>query len=98
MTEQYSRNYKPLVGVAIVTFTLPTLFCTFGGSAAAGCKLLGKTAWVALGLLRSVILLADWQPVSAYLWDDSRLLQHLLQIMASIWSLLCFEWWLRTFQ
>jgi hypothetical protein len=90
MTEQYSRNYKPLVGVAIVTFMLPTLFCKFGGSAAPGCKLLGKTAWVALGLLRSVILLADWQAVSAYLWDDSRLLQHLLQIMASIWSLLCF--------
>jgi hypothetical protein len=52
-------------------------------------QLLGKTAWGALGLFRSVILLADWQAVSAYLWEDSRLLQHLLQIMASLWSLLC---------
>jgi hypothetical protein len=89
MTEQYSRNYKPIVGVAIVAFMLPTLFCKLAGQAAPGCKLLDKTAWVALGLLRSVILLADWQAVSAHLWDDSRLLQHLLQIIASIWSLLC---------
>jgi len=90
MTEQYSRNYKPLAGVAIVTFMLPTLFCKLVGAAAPGCKLLGKTAWVALGLLRSVIMLADWQAVSAYLCDDSRFLQQFLHIMASIWPLLCF--------
>jgi hypothetical protein len=90
MTGQYSRNYKPIVGVAMVTFMLPALFCELGGITAPGCKLLGKTAWVALGLLRSVTLLADWQAVSGYLWDDSRLWQHLLQIVASIRSLLCF--------
>jgi hypothetical protein len=90
MTGQYSRNCKPIVGVAIVLFALPTLFCRLSRAAALGCNLLGKTAWVALALLRSVILLADWQAVSAYLWEDSRLLQHLLQIMASIWPLLCF--------
>jgi hypothetical protein len=90
MTEQYSRNYKPIVGVALVTLMLPAYFCKLGGAAAPGCKLLGKTVWVALGLLRSVILLADWQAVSGHLWDDSRFLQHLLQIVASIWSLLCF--------
>jgi hypothetical protein len=90
MTEQYSRNYKPIVGVAMVTFMLPALFCTLGGATAARCKLFGKTAGVALGLLRSVILLADWHAVSAYLWDDARFWQHLLQIVASIWSLLCF--------
>jgi len=92
MTEQYSQNYKPIVGLAIVTLMFPmfpTLFCKLAGEAATGCKLLGKTAWVALGLLRSVILLADWQAVSAHLWVDSRRLQHLLQIIASIWSLLC---------
>jgi hypothetical protein len=88
MTEQYYRNYKSTVGVAIVTFMLPTLCCKLGGAAAPGCKLLGNTAWVALGLLRSVILLTDWQAVSAYLWDDSRLFQH-LQIMAPIASLIC---------
>jgi hypothetical protein len=90
MSQQYSRNCKPIVVVAIVTFMLPTLFSKLGGAAAPGCKLLGKTAWVALGLLRSGILLADWQAVSGYLWDDSRLSQRLLQIVASIWSLLCF--------
>jgi hypothetical protein len=90
MTGQYSRNCKPIVGVAIVLFVLPTLFCRFSGAAALGCNLLGKAARVALALLRSVILLADWQAVSACLWEDSRLLQHLLQIMASIWPLLCF--------
>ena len=84
------RNCKPIVGVAIATFGLPTLFCKLGGAAALGCNLLGKTAWVTLTLLRSVILLGDWQAVSAYLWEDSTLLQHLLQIMAPIWPLLCF--------
>jgi hypothetical protein len=85
MSEQYSWKAR-----AIVTFMLHPLFRKLGGAAAPGCKLLSKAAWVALGLLRSVILLADWQAVSAYLWDDSRHLQHLLQIMASLWSLICF--------
>jgi hypothetical protein len=89
MTERYCRNYKSTVGVAIVTFMLPTFCCKLGVPAVPGCQLLGNTVWVALGLLRSVILLADWQALSAYLWDDSRLFQH-LQIMATIWSLICF--------
>jgi hypothetical protein len=91
MTRQYSRNCIPIMGVAIVTLGFPTFFCKLGGPAEQGCNLFGKTAWVALALLRSVILLADWQAVSAYLWEDSKLLQHLLQIMASIWPLLCFR-------
>ena len=96
MTGQYFRNSKPIVGVSIVTFVLPTLFSKLGGPAAQACNLLGKTAWVTLALLRSVILLADWPAVAACLWEDSRLLQNLLQIVASIWPLLCFmagrEW------
>jgi hypothetical protein len=90
MTGQYSRNRKPIVGVAIATFLLPNLFCKLGGEAALGCSLLSKTAWVALALTRSVILLANRQAAWAYLWEDSRLFQHSLQIMASIWPLLCF--------
>jgi hypothetical protein len=89
MTGRYSRNCKPIVGVAIAAVVLPTLFCKPGGAVAPGCDLLGKTAW-AFALLRSVILLSDFQAVSAYLWEDARLLQHLLQIVASIWPLLCF--------
>jgi len=88
MTRQYSRNRKPIVGVAIVTFLLPTLFCKLGETAALGCNPLSKTAWVALALTRTVILLANWQAVSGCLWEDSRLFQHFLQIMASIWPLL----------
>jgi hypothetical protein len=85
----YFRNCKPNVGVGIVGFVLATLFCKLDGATAQGCNLLDKTAWVALEVLRPVVLLADWQAVSAYLCEDSRFLQHLLQIVASIWPLLC---------
>ena len=84
----YSRNVKPIVGVAIAGFVLATEFCKLGGAAAQGCNLLDKTAWVALEVLRPVIL-AAWQSVPACLCGDSRFLQHLLQIVASIWPLLC---------
>ena len=84
----YSRNGKTMVGVAIVGFVLAALFCKLDGAAAQRCNLLDKTAWAALEVLRSVILLADWQAVLAYLCADSRFLQHLLQIVASIWPLL----------
>jgi hypothetical protein len=67
MTGQYSRNSKPIVGVAIDTFVLPNLLSKLGGPAAQGRNFPGKTAWVALTLFRSVILLANWQAVSAYL-------------------------------
>ena len=85
----YSGNCQPSIGVASVGITLAT-FCKLGGAAAQGCSLLGNTGWVASALLRSVILLADWRAVSAYLFEDSRLLQHLLQLVGSIWPLLCF--------
>jgi len=84
----YSRNGKTMVGVAIVGFVLAALFCKLDGAAAQRCNLLEKTAWAALEVLRSVIMLADWQAVSAYLCEDSRFLQHLLQIGVSIWPLL----------
>jgi hypothetical protein len=84
----YSGTCKPIAGVASVGCALVT-FCKLGGEAIEDCSPLGNAAWVVSALLRSVILLADWRGVSAYLFEDSRLLQHLLQIGASIWPLLC---------
>jgi len=84
----YSRHCKPLIGVASVGFTLVT-FCKLGGAAIPACSLLGRTAWVGAALLRSVILLADRQGVATYLFEDSRVLQHLLPIVGSLWPLLC---------
>src|SRR5580700_7081553 len=84
----YSGTCKPIAGVASVGCALVT-FCKLGGAAIEDCGPLGNAAWVVSALLRSVILLADWRGVSAYLFEDSRLLQHLLQIGASIWPLLC---------
>ncbi|HEV1995525.1 MAG TPA: hypothetical protein VGR03_14435 [Candidatus Acidoferrum sp.] len=85
----YSRNRKPIVGVAIVGFAFVTLLCKLDGSTAKGCNLLVKTAWMALEVLRPVIMLADWQAALASLCEDSGFLQHLLQIGESIWPLLC---------
>jgi hypothetical protein len=76
-----------MIGMASVGFTLATL-SKLGGAAVPACSLLGNTAWVALALLRSVILLGDWQGVVTYLLEDSRLLQHLLLIVGSLWPLL----------
>jgi hypothetical protein len=84
----YYRNSKSIVGVTFGGFVLATLFCKLGGATAQGCNLLNRTC-VALEVLRSVILLAGWHAVSAYLFEDSRPWQHLPQIVASIWSLLC---------
>jgi hypothetical protein len=91
MTGQYtfSRNCKAIVGVAIAGFVLATLFCKLDAATAQGCNFFDKIAWVALEVLRPVIPLADCQAVSAYLCQDSRFLQHLLQIVASIGPLLC---------
>jgi hypothetical protein len=84
----YPRNCKPLIGVASVGFTLAT-FCKLGGAAVPACSLPGNIAWAALALLRSVILLANWPGVATYLFEDSRLFQHLLLIVGSLWPLLC---------
>ena len=51
---------------------LATLFCKLDGATAQGLNLLDKTAWVALVILRAVIMVAAWQAESAYLCKDSR--------------------------
>jgi hypothetical protein len=84
---KYFRNSKPIVEVAIVGFVLVTLSCKLDVTAQ-GCSLFYRAAWVALEVLRPVIL-AAWQSAPACLCEDSRFLQHLLQIGASIWPLVC---------
>jgi hypothetical protein len=90
MTAQftYPRNRRPIQGVAFAGLVLATLFCKLEGVAALGCIDLDKTAWVATEMIRSVIL-AGWPCVLAYLSEDSRVMQHLLEVLASIWPLLC---------
>ncbi len=83
----YPRNRKPIVEVAIAGFVLATLFCMLHGVAAEGCPLFHNVAWVALELLRPAIS-AAWQSAPEHLCQGSNLLQHLLQIVASIRPLL----------
>ena len=89
MTRQstYSGNPKPIQEAAIVGFLLATLSCKLDGAAALACQLLDKTAWAATEIVRSAIL-AGWPCVLVYLFEDTRFMQHLLQIGASIWPLL----------
>jgi len=58
MNAQYknSQNPKPIVEVAIVGIVLATLL--YAQWVAQGCSLLDKAAWVALEVLRPVILAA----------------------------------------
>jgi hypothetical protein len=83
----YSRNSKPIIDVAIAGQVLATLSCKFDVMAQ-GCSLLEKAAWTALDVLRPVIL-AAWQSLPSCLCQDSRFLQHVLQLVAFIWPLLC---------
>ncbi len=89
MTEpnKHFRNCNRIVEVAAVGFALVTLSYKLQG-AAQGCNLLDKAEWVALDVLRPAIV-AGWQAVSAYPSEDSRFLQHLLQIEVCIRPLLC---------
>ncbi len=84
----YSRNSKRIAGGAVVGFALATLFCELDGVVAQGSNLLGDTAWVALEVLRPVIL-AGWQSMPAHLGENSGCLQRLFQVVASLWPLLC---------
>ena len=87
MTYTDSRNSKPIIDVAIAGPVLATLSCKLDVMAQA-CSLLGKAAWAALDVLRPLIL-AAWQSLPACLCQDSRFLQHVLQIVACTRPLLC---------
>ena len=84
----YSWNSPLIVGVAIVGFALATLSCKLDEAAARGCNLLDETAWAAFKVLSPVIL-ACWPSAPWYVFEDSKFLEHLLQIGASVWPLIC---------
>ena len=90
MTGQHtkSQNSKTIIGVVIAGLVFATLFCKLDGSASQGCHLLCQTVWAALEVLRLFVTLARWHALAAYLYDNSRFVQHLLQIGASVWPLL----------
>lgn len=89
MTGHYpdSRICKSTVAPAIIGFVLATMFCNLDGAAERR-SLLDTAALVALEVLRPLIL-AAWQSMPSYFCRDASFLQLLLQIVASIWPLLC---------
>jgi hypothetical protein len=89
MTNQHtkSQNGKVFVGVVIAGLVFVTLFCKLDGAAADSCPLLGRAVWAASEVFRLVLTLAKWDPLAPYLYENSRFVQHLLQIGASIWPL-----------
>lgn len=86
--DKYSRNWKRIAGTGIAGLALAILLCNFDGAAERGCSVHYETAWVAGEVLRHVVQ-ACWQLVPAYLYEDSRCCQHLFQIVASVWPVLC---------
>jgi hypothetical protein len=83
------RNSKAIVGVAVVNIVLATLIYALGGAPARDFGLFSNVAWVILELVRSVVLLAHWAAVSAYLYEGQRVLQRLPEIAASVVPLVC---------
>jgi len=86
--DTYFGYFKLIVGVAVVGFALATLIGRYDGTAVPGWSVFEGTIRLALEVLRPVIL-AGWQCVSVNLCGDSKCLQHLLQIVTSMWPLLC---------
>ena len=85
--DTYPGKVEQIVGVAIAGFVLATLVGKLTGSTQEW-SCLDQATRVVLEVLRPVIL-AGWQCVPAYLAENTRCLQHLPQIVASIWPLLC---------
>lgn len=87
MTSQYTGSQvgRPIIGAAIAGLVFATLFCKLDGAAAQGCHFLCQTLWAFLQVLRLAIMLAKWHAMGAYLCENSRFVQHLLQVGASVW-------------
>lgn len=83
-----SRKLKKIAVVAIVGFALAALVYKFDGGAGRGCNLLSAAGWFVLQLLHPV-LVAGWHSLQPYLYDNSRLFQHLPDAVACIRPLLC---------
>jgi hypothetical protein len=85
MTTQHTESQvgRPIVVPAIAGLVFATLFCKLDGAAAQVCRC--HAFWAALEVLRLAVLLAKWHPLAAYLYENSRFVQHLLQLGASLW-------------
>ena len=84
----YSRGASLMVLVAVLGIGLAASFFQLDHEAAQGCSLLQGTAWLAFDILRPLVLSVVRCGVPSYL-SDSWCLQHLLQIVASAWPVLC---------
>jgi hypothetical protein len=85
---RYRGVSKAIGGVAIVGFFVTSALCEVGGVASSCCFLPERTALVTFEVVRAVMLLVAWQATSAYLYQDSGFLHHLLQIETNLWPLL----------
>jgi hypothetical protein len=84
----YSKDLRLIVLVAMLGIGLAALFFQLDREAAQGCSLLQGTALIAFDILRSLVLSVVRCWVPSYL-SDSWCLQHLLQIVATIWPVWC---------
>jgi hypothetical protein len=82
-----TQNRNSVAKAAIAGFALATLFCMLHVAAVQECHLFHNMAWVASAVLCPAIS-AAWQLAPAHLCEGSNLLQHLLQIVASVRPLL----------
>jgi hypothetical protein len=85
-TNTWSR--RQVVEAACVALVVSTLFYGLQGMAPQGCGLLGQASWIALEVLRPMVL-AAWESMSVYVCQGSGLLQHVLQTVTSIGPLFC---------
>ncbi len=81
-----SRSRKPILEVASVAFVFATLYYIYA-MPEQGCSLLHTIGWVALEILRPVVL-AVWQSAPAHPCAASSVLQHVAQFLASVCPLL----------
>jgi hypothetical protein len=86
--DKYYWNWKRIAGTGIAAFALASLSCNISGAAERGCSFRYETGWVAVEVLRHVVL-ACCQLAPAYLCEDSRCCEHLFRMVTSVWPLLC---------
>jgi hypothetical protein len=66
----------------------PPRVCKIGVATAQACILLDSITWTVLEVLRSAIVAMGWEAASAYLYQDSGVVHHLLEIGHGLWPLI----------
>jgi hypothetical protein len=61
-----------------------------GGFQSTFCPLLDQPPWLSLEILRTLFTLLDVLPVLTFIFGESCLVQHLLQLSATLSPLFCF--------